>query len=283
MPRFPPALSLRLPALALLCCLGLAAARFSPGAKADVALPDLDAAALQWLGERVFHNECSGEPRCLTAWNNGEDFPSLGLGHFIWYRAGQQEAFVETFPDLLRYLTQQGVTLPAWIEQHDRRQPWPDRDSFMAAMDSAELVALRRLLQETMPEQARFILMRFEAGLTALLATLDADERSAVQSRLQAILAADPQRGSYALIDYVHFKGDGSNPRERYAGEGWGLLQVLQAMPVHSTTPLADFVAAGKQVLSRRVANAPAARNEQRWLQGWHNRLDSYLTTEPSA
>ena len=58
--------------------------------------PDFD-----WLGQQVFRNECRSRPACLTSWNDGEDFPSLGIGHFIWYRAGQQEIYEESFPQLL--------------------------------------------------------------------------------------------------------------------------------------------------------------------------------------
>ena len=46
------------------------------------------------------------------SWNAGEDFPSLGIGHFIWYRAGQQEIFEESFPQLLSFLKRQQVALP---------------------------------------------------------------------------------------------------------------------------------------------------------------------------
>lgn len=260
--------------LATLCsaCIG------SSQALARPLMPTLDAAALQWLGDRIFQNECSREPRCLTAWNAGEDFPSLGLGHFIWYRAGQQEAFTESFPALLAWLEQEGLTLPAWIEQQ-REQPWPDRDSFLADLDGPELSALRQLLQDTMPEQARFIVARFDSGLESMLATLPAPERQRMEEKISHLLAAAPQQASFALIDYAHFKGEGSNPRERYAEQGWGLLQVLQAMPDHSAEPLADFVASARAVLARRVANAPLERNEQRWLAGWHKRVDGYLET----
>ena len=37
------------------------------------------------------------------------------------------------------------------------------------------------------------------------------------------------------------------------------------------------FVSAASNVLSTRVANAPPQRNEQRWLAGWQNRLQTYL------
>lgn len=251
---------------------------FASQALAQAAMPDLDQDELEWLGDRIFANECNRQSRCLTSWNEGEDFPSLGLGHFIWYQAGQQEAFVETFPALLEQLAADGVALPAWLILNDREQPWPDRETFLAALDGPELGELRALLQDTMPLQTRFIVSQFGTRLKTLLATLTADERATIEHKITQILAEDPRHGSYALIDYVHFKGDGSNPAERYAGAGWGLLQVLQEMPPQSTSPLADFVSSSQAVLARRVANAPPERNEQRWLAGWNNRLGTYLS-----
>lgn len=240
-------------------------------------MPALDQDELEWLGDRIFANECNRQVRCLTSWNEGEEFPSLGLGHFIWYRAGQQQAFVESFPALLDELQAAGNALPAWVLLNDREQPWPDRESFLAAMDGPELTELRELLQGTMPLQTRFIVDRFGAGLDAALDTLGTEERAAIEARIERILAEDPRHGSYALIDYVHFKGTGADPAERYAGMGWGLLQVLQEMPAQGVSPLADFVAAAEAVLARRVQNAPPERNEQRWLAGWYKRLGTYL------
>jgi hypothetical protein len=242
------------------------------------AMPELDQDELEWLGDRIFANECNRQLRCLTSWNEGEQFPSLGLGHFIWYQAGQQEAFVETFPALLEQLDAEGVELPAWLILNDREQPWPDRESFLAALDGPELSELRELLQDTMPLQTRYIVADFGRRLEAMLATLPAAERADVEGRIEGILAEDPRHGAYALIDYVHFKGDGSNAAERYAGSGWGLLQVLQEMPQQGTAALEEFVGSAKAVLARRVANAPPERNEQRWLSGWNNRLDTYLS-----
>jgi len=256
---------------------------FANCAVAQPSMPVLNQDELEWLGDRIYANECNRQVRCLTSWNEGEEFPSLGLGHFIWYRAGQQEAFMETFPDLLEQLAGDGVALPAWLILNDREQPWTDRASFLAAMDGPELRELRDLLQDTMPQQTRFIVARFGAGLDQLLASLAADERSVIEARIAHILAEDARHGSYALIDYVHFKGEGTSPAERYAGAGWGLLQVLQEMPSQGTSPLADFVRSAEAVLARRVANAPPERNEQRWLEGWNNRLGTYLAGSRTA
>ena len=57
--------------------------------------------------------------------------------------------------------------------------------------------------------------------------------------------------------------------------EGWEMAQGKDA--IVKTFTLDDFVAAATRVLERRVANAPSERNEQRWLAGWRNRLQSYL------
>ncbi len=38
----------------------------------------------------------------------------------------------------------------------------------------------------------------------------------------------------------------------------------------------AEFAAAAKRCLDRRIANSPQARGEARWRQGWHHRCDTY-------
>jgi len=80
----------------------------------------------------------------------------------------------------------------------------------------------------------------------------------------------------YALVDYVNFKGEGTAPAERYRGEGWGLLQVLDAMADRPEAALAAFADAAAAVLARRVALAPAERRETRWLGGWLTRVATY-------
>ena len=48
--------------------------------QSDSVLPRLNTADAEWLGERIFANECATQRACLTSWNEGEDFPSLGIG-----------------------------------------------------------------------------------------------------------------------------------------------------------------------------------------------------------
>ena len=47
-------------------------------------LPALNDSDYDWIGSRIYKNEALGKPEYLTHWNEGEDFPSLGIGHFIW-------------------------------------------------------------------------------------------------------------------------------------------------------------------------------------------------------
>jgi hypothetical protein len=167
------------------------------------ALPPLPPSDLESIGRRVWQNEAAGKIEGLADWNTGEAFASLGIGHFIWYPQGPKGPFEESFPGLVRFLS-------------ERREP---------------------------------VKRAFES------------------------LAATPQ-GRFALIDYVNFKGEGTKSTERYAGQGWGLLQVLEGMPPGGR--VSDFAKSAEEMLRRRVKNAPADRHEERWLPGWLNRVQAY-------
>ena len=238
------------------------------------ALTVSDAQALD-AGRRLWQNECGGRVDGLTSWNTGEDFASLGIGHFIWYPAGRRGPFEESFPRLVEYLHQQNVTLPAWLRSN-LACPWPTRSAFLADFHGARLGELRALLAGTVAQQARFAALRLEAALPAMLEAAPAAQRSMLRTRFENVSAAP--RGIYALVDYVNFKGEGVKPTERYNDQGWGLLQVLLAMhgePAGSAATR-EFSAAADRVLTARVANSPPARGEARWLPGWRARVNTY-------
>lgn len=244
-------------------------------------LPQFSENQLQWLGDQIFKNECNARFECLTSWNEGEDFPSLGIGHFIWFRANQSEAFEETFPALIDYYQRSGYRLPAWInELPGVDSPWQNRQSFLADREGSRLQELRQFLADTPELQSAFIVQRLHSSLPSMLAQLDGNQRRNIESSFYQIANTRPPFGIYALIDYVHFKGDGTKSSERYQGQGWGLLQVLLQMESVDPT-LENFVVAAGTVLERRIANAPSERSEQRWINGWKNRLQGYLATEP--
>lgn len=227
------------------------------------------------IGEKIWKNECACSIEGLTNWKKGENFASLGIGHFIWYSQGQQERFQETFPDMLSFLKSQGATLPAWL-QTAAGCPWNSREDFYADIQSPKMRALRQFLFDTRELQALFIASRLSAALTQITERCSQQEKNKITTLLMRL--SEKAEGLYALIDYVNFKGTGISPSETYKAQGWGLMQVLQNMPESSKKPLVDFVRSAKSVLSRRVENAPAERNEKQWLQGWFNRLDTYLT-----
>lgn len=243
----------------------------TPLSQAEINLSDAQA---QQLAQRIWQNEGRGETRYLTHWNQNEAFPSLGMGHFIWYPATTTERpYKESFPDLLRFMQTQGVVLPEGISP-DRAAIWPDRESFYAEFDSVQMTELRHWLQATFPAQARFIARRLEASLPKILAAAPDARREHIRNRFDAVTQSG--NGVYALMDYVNFKGEGVHAKERYQGEGWGLLQVLDAMPAQShRSALEDFAIAADVVLTRRVLNAP--KKERQWLPGWRKRLETYM------
>ncbi|MBL4821453.1 MAG: hypothetical protein JKY98_10775 [Gammaproteobacteria bacterium] len=242
--------------------------------------PDLSDQHQRWIAEKIFTNECNSDTRCLTSWNPGETFPSLGIGHFIWYQRDQKEIYTESFPDLLDYYTQQGIPLPQWLGTYPPPDsPWSSREQLYEEYDQARLTELREFLQDTMPVQAAFIARRQQSSLGKLLANSPATQRAEIESLFQGVATANAPYGMYALVDYVNFKGEGISQSERYRGQGWGLLQVLQHMlDDNSSAALMErFASAAQTVLQRRVDNAPPERNEQRWLKGWFARVDSYI------
>jgi hypothetical protein len=243
-------------------------------------LPQLNPQQMDWLGDRVFANECNRKFSCLTSWNEGEDFPSLGIGHFIWYKQQQNERFEETFPNLLAFYKKHGYELPSWLEALENSDaPWQNREQFLADLDSQRMRQLRDFLGSTTELQVLFIVERLHGSTADLFRGLEPPVRRAVETSFYEVANSQTPYGMYALIDYVHFKGTGISASERYQGEGWGLLQVLLELQ-GSAANLNDFVTAATRVLERRVANAPIQRKEQRWIAGWTNRLQTYLPNQ---
>jgi len=229
------------------------------------------------VGKRVWQNECNGTVSGLTSWNQGEDFASLGIGHFIWYPKGRQGPFEESFPKLVSFVSSRGAKLPTILLGVGRGQPcpWNSRAEFLKAQNATEMNQLRRFLADTIDLQAEFLVARLEAALPKMLAEAAPADRTNVQQQFER-LTKTPQ-GCYALIDYVNFKGEGVLHTERYQGQGWGLLQVLEAMRGNSDSGApVEFAQAAKAVLTRRVQNAPPDRHESRWLTGWLRRVNSY-------
>lgn len=219
-------------------------------------------------------NECSGKVEKLVWWNDGENFASLGIGHFIWYPKGKKGPFEEAFPALLAFLEARNVCLPIWLKTSSKHCPWNSKQEFLEKKQEDKRKDLQALLSNTISLQAAFIISRFEHALPKLFSDLPAQEKKKALRKIESI--GQTSQGKYALIDYLNFKGEGISQKECYRGQGWGLKQVIQEMPINAKDPLFAFAETAKTVLKRRIQNAPTERHEERWLPGWLKRVDSY-------
>jgi hypothetical protein len=226
------------------------------------------------IGQKIWQNECGGSIAGLASWNPGENFASLGIGHFIWYPAGVEGPFEESFPKLVRYVAQRGAKLPALLLPPKADCLWDSRAEFLAADSSAEMKQLRRFLIDTIDLQADFLVRRLRDALPRVLAAAPAGDRDKIERQFERV--ANSAQGCYALVDYVNFKGEGVLATERYREQGWGLLQVLEGMSADDGDAVNEFADSAAAILRQRVKNSPPERNESRWLRGWLNRVASY-------
>lgn len=245
--------------------------------KSFIQLPKLSKPHLHEIGHKIWHNECKNSIEKLTWWHENEQCASLGIGHFIWFPKNCSLEFTQTFPALLNFLASNGIQLPSWLHTKTQQAycPWTSRQEFYKDFTSKRMIELRTLLTNTIELQTQFIILSFNAALMELANATPKKSHTYLKQQLYRL--AQSPRGLYVLIDYVNFKGKGINTHERYNNQGWGLLQVLENMPTNNPkNAIKDFAQAAKKVLTNRVHNAPKERNEQKFLAGWLNRLNTY-------
>ena len=229
------------------------------------------------IGDAIWQNECGGRVSGLTHWKVGEEFLSFGIGHFIWYPPDVHKTFKETFPDLITFIMQQrNQSVPDWLKaQMNQGAPWFSQKQFVKEKNAKRMQEVRTLLASTVDLQVLFIIQRLQDALSVMIKDLPVQERALVHNRFTRL--AQTSRGLYALADYVNFKGEGTAFNEVYNGTRWGLLQVLLGMD--DNKELIDaFVESAENVLKQRVKVLPKERNEQQWLKGWLNRIQTYKT-----
>ena len=250
-------------------------AQISESAEKKDIFANISRSELNAIGEKIFKNEAAGKKENLVYWNEGENFPSLGIGHFIWYKQGEPGIFEESFPQLVEFLKSKNVKLPK-IMAENKYSPWKDRQELinLKTKKNPDIEELTNFLYENKDLQIMFIFKRLESSLEKMLAV--SNDRENVRKQFYRV--ASSPNGLYPLIDYVNFKGEGTNPKERYNGQGWGLLQVLENMKGTETgkSALTEFSNSAKFVLQRRVNNSDSSKNERKWLQGWFNRCNTY-------
>jgi hypothetical protein len=234
------------------------------------------------VGYKIWLNETGGNREAITSWNANEEFASLGIGHFIWFPAGKRASFEESFPRLLEFLRTKNVRLPAWIDKTPIPPcPWVSKTDFTRNFNSAEMKELRQFLSDTVAEQTQFLVRRANDALDKIIeSTPESADREHIISQFSRVAGAS--KDLYPLIDYINFKGEGTNPSEttldKEAGirQGWGLKQVLLQMTGTTSDPvavLAEFADAAQLVLKQRIRNMPAGRI---WEAGWSRRVDTY-------
>ena len=235
-----------------------------------------------FIAQKVWENEGAGLDKYLVHWNDGEDFASVGIGHFIWFSEGHTERFREVFPMVIAFMEEKGVKMPDWLNSKTALL-WDNKEAFYKAKktNSKKYVELFKFLKATMPEQAAFMAQRLSAALPQMLETIDNPEKQElIKERFYEVMhnqdGSVNERGLYVLLDYTNFKGEGTLKSERYNGQGWGLLQVLEHMDSRESNRLKAFAESAKAMLSRRIKNSPPARGEERCIKGWNVRLETY-------
>ena len=88
-----------------------------------------------FIAQKVWQNEGAGLDKYLVHWNDGEDFASVGIGHFIWFSKGHTERFREVFPMVLTYMQNKGVKMPIWLNDKTPL-PWSTKAEFYSAKNS---------------------------------------------------------------------------------------------------------------------------------------------------
>jgi hypothetical protein len=243
----------------------------SPGDDQAIDVP-LEPGELARIADRIWSNEGRDQ---LVHVNPGEEFCSLGIGHFLWFPAGEPPPYTESFPQLLAFMQTRGVELPALLRQP--HCPWRNRSEFLAD-SSPRKQQIASFLRTTLDHQAAFIAERLTRSWPDI--TVAAGDRAGTV-RDRAHRVALSCAGFYPLLDYLNFKGEGTSERERYRGRdgqlhGWGLLQVLLEMSDEPAAPAA-FSAAARDVLDSRIDANPELAYAR---TGWRRRVAGYATAD---
>jgi len=235
-----------------------------------------------FIAKKVWQNEGAGKDKYLIWWNKGEDFASLGIGHFIWFPKDHTERFREVFPMVVEFMQKKGVVLPKWLTPKTDF-PWQTKAAFFAAKKAKtkQYMELFHFLKKTFGYQAEFMAERLSQALPQMLESIeDSKKKETIKRRFYEVMhnkdGSVNERGLYVLLDYTNFKGEGTLKSERYHGQGWGLLQVLWNLDDKEVNKQKAFAESASRMLSRRIKNSPPARGEERWRKGWNVRLKTY-------
>jgi hypothetical protein len=152
---------------------------------------------------------------------------------------------------------------------------------FKKQFSSPAMIELRQFLLDTVAQQTQFLVVRAQGAMDKILRnTPDSADREHIITQFSRMARISGDQ--YPLIDYIDFKGEGTNPAEtalnQRTGErqGWGLKQVLLSMRGAASdrdAVLAEFADAARLVLQQRVRNTPAIGRAE---AGWLRRIETY-------
>lgn len=272
-----------------------------PGPQCINKISDEEAAE---IGRKIWEHEGGG--KILVWWDETANCSSFGINNYLWFPANHDVPFQQAFPGLIDFMLSKGANVPKWVD-HKAPAPWRTRaelfaetltidriranppknwgmtPEMFAKQDSPRMKELKDFLASTVTLQARYSIQRMIESLPKMLPAAPESERPNIERQFYRVACS--RAGVFNLVDYVNFKGEGSNPKERYEvpgkeKEGWGLLQVLQHMTGENPGPdaLNEFADSAEWALRRRVNNAPPHRKvgDEAALSGWIKRIQSY-------
>lgn len=236
----------------------------------------VSATEAQAIGNKIWYNECKNREDQLTFWHEKELFPSMGIGHFIWPPSNYNGPFSEgRFHKFIHFAKAQRIEIPSWLLDQPY-SPWTTREAFYQDFDTEKMKELRSFLLNTVSIQAKYMVESLNSAFLQIVLGLPPGQRQTVINNFFDV--GSSSNGLYILVDYLNFKHEGTDLKERYKGKGWGLMQVLQEMDQTKTIncPQKAFADSAKVVLSRRIENSPNQDIERTRFDGWINRLSSY-------
>jgi len=234
----------------------------------------LSADEIDQIGKKIWQNEASGREDLLVFWNPNEPFPSLGIGHNIWSPVGHNSVYTQDFTHLCNYFKKHGVTLPNWLEvAKETGAPWQSREDFYK--DTIRLEQLKKLLVDTIPLQAEFMIDRMIRKMPEIVEAAPIRHRKKVIKNIELLRASS--LGNYVLVDYLNFKGDGLNSKEVAGGQPWGLLAVLLDMPnnLNAKNVTKAFAVSAAKKLLNRIEKSPDYKDIT-FMHGWMKRISTY-------